>query len=86
MKTNQAIKSILIGGVLLLGLSVFTDVSAQARKRTGRIENKIDRRENVRDRRENVRDRSEDLRDRREDARDARTRHGRRDRVEDVRY
>jgi hypothetical protein len=57
MKTNQALKSVLIGSVLMLVVAVFTDASAQRNQRFDRTENKIDRRENVRDRREDVRDR-----------------------------
>ena len=65
MKTNQALKSVIIGSVLMLGLAVFTDASAQNRRRLDRVEDKFDRREDVRDRREDVRDRKEDRRDRR---------------------
>src|SRR5258705_281995 len=85
MKPNQAIKSVLIGSVLMLGLAVFTDVSAQRNQRFDRIENKFDRREDVRDRREDVRDRKEDRFDRMEDRIDRRHNGGLRDRREDVR-
>jgi len=85
MKTNQALKSVLIGSALVLGLSVFTELSAQTRRRFDRIEDRFDRRENIRDRHEDVRDRREDRRDRLEDRIDRRHHGGRRDRLEDVR-
>ena len=66
MKTKQALKSVLIGSLLMLGVAFFTDASGQRNQRFDRIENKIDRRENVRDRREDVRDRREDVKDREE--------------------
>jgi hypothetical protein len=52
MKTKQALKSLLIGSVLTLGIAVFTDASAQSKQRPDRIENKFDRKEDIRDRRE----------------------------------
>ena len=67
MKTKQALRSVLIGSVLMLGVAVFTDASAQVRKRLDRIEDRRDSREDIRDRREDVRDRREDRRDRLED-------------------
>jgi len=69
MKTKQALRSVLIGSVLMLGMAIYSDASAQVRKRADRIE---DRREDVKDRREDVRDRREDKRDRREDRWDRR--------------
>jgi len=51
MKTNQALKSVLIGSVLMLGIAVFTDASAQRNQRFDRTENKRDRREDRLDRR-----------------------------------
>ncbi len=45
MKTNQALKSVLFGSVLILALSVFTEASAQRDQRFDRTENKFDRRE-----------------------------------------
>jgi hypothetical protein len=65
MKTKQALKSVLTGFVLLFAMAVFTDASAQARKRFDRIEDKFDRKEDIRDRREDIRDRREDVRSQR---------------------
>ena len=78
MKTNQFIKSVFLGFILTLVLSLLNNATAQVRKRFGHIENKFDRREDVRDRRENFRDRLEDV---------WYIRHhgGRRDRLEDMR-
>ena len=85
MKTKQALRSVLIGSILLMATAAFTDASAQARKKLDRIEDRRDRREDVRDKREDVRDRREDRRDRREDVRDRRHNGGVKDRLEDVR-
>jgi hypothetical protein len=57
MKTNQTLKSVLIGFVVVLGVTAFTNASAQRNQR-------FDRTENIRDRRENKRDRREDRLDR----------------------